>query len=159
MHLNQKLRAALANNQRARTAVAVMYLDIDKFKLVNDTYGHAVGDAVLIEFSRRLERCVRATDTVARLAGDEFIIVLESLTSAAQPALVARKIIAAMAAPCAVDDLALQISTSIGIAYGHTSNLTPDDMMTIADKSLYAAKSAGRNTFKIVVDRDAAEGS
>lgn len=146
--LDQTLSAALVRSKETHTAVAVMYLDIDKFKLVNDTYGHGAGDTVLIEFSRRLERCVRASDTVARLAGDEFVIVLENLTSAAQPPILAQKIIDAMIAPYSLGEVALQLSTSIGIAYGHSASATPAELMASADKSLYAAKSAGRNTFR-----------
>ena len=147
--LQEKMLEASARAKRSKTSMAVMYLDIDRFKAINDEYGHATGDAVLIEFGRRLKAAVRETDTVARLAGDEFVIVLEGLQNASEPKLVATKIIEAMATAHAIGKIKLQVSTSIGIAYAHTNNMTPDELLALADKSLYQAKKAGRNNFQI----------
>ena len=146
---NEKLDEAIGRSQRLKVRIAVMYLDIDHFKQINDTYGHATGDGVLVEFARRLGTCVRSTDTVARLAGDEFVIILEGLHSAAEPQLVAKKITDAMQLPCIVDGREIAATSSIGVAYGHTFNLTAADLLGLADKSLYAAKRAGRNTFRV----------
>ena len=150
--LNEKLEEAVARAKRSTRAVAVMYLDIDHFKQINDSYGHAVGDAVLVEFAQRLLQCVRVTDTVARLAGDEFIIVLEQLHSADEPRQVANKIIDAMMLPWWINGQALQPTTSIGIAYAQKSDMAAEDLLNLADRSLYEAKRAGRNTFRLALD-------
>lgn len=144
-HLNQKLAEAVARCQRSVDHLAVLFLDIDHFKQINDTWGHATGDAVLVEFANRLTATVRVTDTVARLSGDEFIVVLEGLKSTEEAHDVARKILAVLAPPMAVSGLSIPVGASIGIAYGYTKNLTPTDLLGLADKALYRAKQAGRN--------------
>ncbi|MFT5532752.1 MAG: diguanylate cyclase (GGDEF)-like protein/PAS domain S-box-containing protein [Candidatus Paceibacteria bacterium] len=144
-HLNQTLTEAVARGQRSIDHLAVLFLDIDHFKQINDTWGHAAGDAVLVEFGNRLKTVVRATDTVARLSGDEFIVLLEGLKLIEQAHEMARKILAALIAPFAWSGLSITVSASIGIAYGYTKNLTPTDLLGLADKALYRAKQAGRN--------------
>ena len=101
--LLERLPEALARGRRAGTGVGVMFIDVDRFKPINDAFGHAVGDAVLLEFGQRLKLCVRTTDLVARLAGDEFVIVLEGLHSTAEPQFIARKLLAALDRPFKVD--------------------------------------------------------
>jgi diguanylate cyclase (GGDEF)-like protein/PAS domain S-box-containing protein len=147
--LDELLPLALARAQRSEGALALMFLDIDKFKSINDSLGHAVGDAVLKEFARRLRDCVRSTDTVARLAGDEFVIVLEGLRSEAEPQFVARKIGAAIARPFLLDGIELPVSTSIGIAFHTGGLLTPSALLHRADQALYEAKNAGRSTYRM----------
>lgn len=147
--LNEKLAEAVARSHRTKSNVAVLYLDIDHFKQINDTHGHAAGDAVLVQFSQRLSACVRSTDTVARLSGDEFVIVLEGLQSVSESGLIAQKIVAAMVAPWPVNGVLTHVTCSIGIAYAHTFNMTADDLLALADKSLYRAKHSGRNTFMV----------
>jgi diguanylate cyclase (GGDEF)-like protein/PAS domain S-box-containing protein len=144
-HLNQTLTEAVARSQRSIDHLAVLFLDIDHFKQINDTWGHAAGDAVLVEFGNRLKATVRVTDIVARLSGDEFIVLLEGLTLTEQAHEVAHKILAALAEPVAWSGRSIAMSASIGIAYGHTKNLTPTDLLGLADKALYRAKQAGRN--------------
>jgi diguanylate cyclase (GGDEF)-like protein len=122
--------------------MALMFMDIDKFKSINDGFGHAIGDAVLKEFARRLVDSVRQTDTVARLAGDEFVVILEGLHSAEEPQFVARKILAQMARPFDLDGLELAVTTSVGIAFHDAEGAmtTPSKLLVRADQALYASK-------------------
>jgi diguanylate cyclase (GGDEF)-like protein/PAS domain S-box-containing protein len=145
--LDEKLAEAARRSHRSGAPMAVMFLDVDHFKRINDTLGHAAGDRVLQEFARRLKGCVRTTDTVGRLAGDEFIVILENLHAPAEAEAVARKIIASLAAEVLVDDSPIYITTSIGIAYTSGANLIPHELMAHADEALYAAKRNGRNTY------------
>ena len=144
--LDQRLAEALRRNQRSQSSMALLFLDIDKFKEINDTLGHAAGDDVLVEFGRRLQASVRKTDTVARLAGDEFVVVVEALHGIGESELVARKILDTVAKPWAIADGALAVSTSIGVAYAAAGASAPE-LLSLADKALYQAKAEGRNTF------------
>ncbi len=146
---NQRLPDALARAERSGHSVALLFLDVDHFKAINDELGHATGDEVLKEFGARLLRCVRGTDTVARLAGDEFVIVLEDLHSEAEARLVAQKIVAKINLPFMVADVPLRVTTSIGIAFHIRGPVTPADLLACADKALYEAKFAGRNQYRI----------
>lgn len=145
--LDEKLAEATRRCRRSGLGMAVMFLDIDHFKRVNDSLGHAAGDVVLKEFGNRLRASVRVTDTVARLAGDEFIVLLEGLHTATEAETVARKIIASMTPEIVVSSRPLYISTSIGIAHTDGSSLVPTELMAHADTALYAAKASGRNTY------------
>jgi diguanylate cyclase (GGDEF)-like protein/PAS domain S-box-containing protein len=149
---NEVLPLALARSGRSGLATVLMYLDVDHFKSINDTLGHAAGDAVLCEFAHRLLRCVRSTDTVARLAGDEFVIIIEGLHSDAETQFVARKIIARVNLPFDIDGRRLDVTASVGIAYHDSTGGAMDatQLLDQADQALYAAKKAGRNTFRIV---------
>ncbi len=145
----EKLDEAMARSPRAQRPMALMYLDIDHFKSINDTRGHGVGDAVLQEFAQRLRAAVRVTDTVARLAGDEFVIIVEGLNAREEASLVAAKIVAGMSAPMAVEGGDLQVTTSIGVAAVGPDMRSADELLAQADAALYAAKRAGRNTFSV----------
>ena len=145
---DDKLADAMARSRRSGQPMALMFLDIDHFKAINDTLGHHGGDAVLREFALRLSSSVRATDTVARLAGDEFVIILEGLHLADESATVAKKIIAAMTGAFDVLGHQRQVSTSIGIAIGHGDETDGEALLRRADDALYDAKAAGRNTFR-----------
>ena len=148
---DEKLAEAIARSSRTKRTMAVMYLDIDHFKVINDTIGHHGGDAVLREFAQRLQRCVRKTDTVSRLAGDEFTIILEGLQVDRESAIVAEKIITAMREPFAIGDARRIVTTSIGIAVRRADETSAEALLRRADEALYAAKSAGRNTFASLV--------
>jgi diguanylate cyclase (GGDEF)-like protein/PAS domain S-box-containing protein len=157
---NEVLPLALARSRRSGAAIALMFLDIDHFKSINDTFGHATGDFVLREFARRLLGSVRSTDTVARLAGDEFVIVLEGLNDPAEAEFVARKILAAMRLPFDADGRWLDVSTSVGIVYQPMSAdaaTTPAQLLAEADEALYAAKHAGRGTYRMALGGQPAE--
>jgi diguanylate cyclase (GGDEF)-like protein/PAS domain S-box-containing protein len=150
--LGHKLPEALARSRRLGVGLALMYLDVDRFKSINDTHGHAVGDAVLVEFARRLQRGVRETDTVVRLAGDEFVVLLEGLREPAQAEWLADKIVAAVTHPMLLEALQLDISASIGVAYlpFAAAGLSGDDLIGHADAALYQAKRAGRGGWRLV---------
>jgi diguanylate cyclase (GGDEF)-like protein/PAS domain S-box-containing protein len=151
---NEAMPLALSRARRASGGLALMYLDIDRFKGINDTLGHAAGDVVLKAFAARLQQSVRVTDTVARLGGDEFVIILEGLQSEDEAHVVARKIIANVAVPLELDGRTLVLTTSIGIALRAqvTANDPPsvDALIACADEALYAAKNAGRNTYRVL---------
>ena len=146
---DERLRDALLRSRRAQRPMALMFLDIDHFKQINDTHGHGVGDLVLKEFARRLSSCVRLTDMVARLAGDEFVIILEGLNTPEEAATVARKIGGALRVPLMVEERLLLVTSSIGISYVFGQEVTPAELVAKADSALYDAKRAGRNTFAI----------
>lgn len=145
---NEKLAQALARPVDAAAPLALMFLDIDHFKQVNDRYGHASGDALLKEFARRLSECVRPTDAVARLAGDEFVVLLEGLHTEEEPQFIARKIIAAVQKPFTIEECLVRVTTSIGVAV-RVFECEPSMLMKRADEALYEAKRAGRNTFRL----------
>jgi diguanylate cyclase (GGDEF)-like protein len=122
-----------------------MFLDVDHFKRINDTLGHGGGDAVLKEFARRMLGSVRGTDSVCRLAGDEFTIILENLLAPGEAQLVAAKILEAMRRPFDVEGVALAVSTSIGIACMAPGAQLAQQLTRRADVALYKAKELGRN--------------
>lgn len=147
---DEQLAMALGRWKRHGSAVALMYMDIDYFKQVNDRFGHAAGDEVLRVFGQRLQACVRNGDLVARLGGDEFVVLIEDLSSPATAEAIAEKLIAAMGEGIAVDDLVLHVTTSIGIAY--SANPAVSKVLTgAADAALYQAKEAGRNTYQLLM--------
>lgn len=148
-YLYEILDAALERGKRSGTPLAVLFLDIDHFKSINDTYGHAGGDLVLQEFARRLSHAVRKTDTVARLAGDEFVILLEGAKTRLEVEAVALKILHAIEQPWLLQGAQLTITTSIGIAFDHKCLGSGDSLIAQADEALYEAKAAGRNAFRL----------
>lgn len=152
VQLEEKLDDAVRYSRRYGLLMAVMFLDIDHFKSINDTLGHHGGDQVLREFAARLSASVRETDTVARLAGDEFVIVLEGLVVADEVLAVARKIVSAMESEFQVSGTLLKVGTSIGIAVREAEDEDAQALLRRADDALYRAKAAGRNTF-CVADR------
>ena len=149
---------ALARGQRNGQRVGLAMLDLDKFKPINDSHGHAVGDAVLVEFARRLTDSVRTGDTVARLAGDEFVVVFEleqSDNEAGEAGVLGQRIIDAMAPPFQIGALSLAVTTSIGIALADAARSQPGEVMQAADEALYRVKAQGRNGW-LVHDLDQA---
>jgi diguanylate cyclase (GGDEF)-like protein/PAS domain S-box-containing protein len=148
---NDRIAAALRRSQQSGMQVALLFLDIDGFKRINDTLGHAAGDEVLKEFARRLSGCVRSTDLVARLAGDEFVIVLEGIHTREECRFVARKILTSMRSEFRAGEIPVKVTTSIGVALGHGGAITSDALLKRADSALYAAKGHGRDTFEIAI--------
>lgn len=145
---NERLAEALARSRRSQHAMALLFLDVDHFKQINDTLGHAAGDQVLKTFAARLKDSVRNTDTVARLAGDEFTIILEGLHNADEPHAIARKILENIRQPILLPDRTLEVGTSIGVAFSDAS-CTEAELTAKADDALYEAKRAGRNTYRM----------
>ena len=143
-NLDQTLEWAKRHNQK----VALLYLDLDRFKIINDTLGHAYGDQLLQAVAKRLRQCVRAEDTVARLGGDEFTIILAEISNAEDAAKIAEKINRKLAKPIPVDDQELVTSASIGISIFPDDASNRHDLLKAADTAMYHAKERGRNTFR-----------
>ena len=128
---------------------AVLFLDLDRFKAVNDSLGHAVGDRLLCTIAQRLQQCIRTGDTVSRLGGDEFTILLDDLDSADSIQQTAERILTAVIQPVTIGNRQLSTSTSIGIAIGNVMYNSPADILRDADAAMYAAKTGGRNRYEI----------
>ncbi len=142
-----RLEMALSQARRDGTLVAVLQLDLDHFKDVNDTLGHDAGDQLLREIGRRLQELLRGTDTAARVGGDEFAIILTGVNAPDQVGVVASKIIQAAGRPVAYDKQELHAGASIGITFYPTDAEYPGQLLANADLALYRAKASGRNTF------------
>ncbi|WP_306397868.1 diguanylate cyclase domain-containing protein [Telluria beijingensis] len=151
---NETLQSVLARAARHGRAPALAYLDVDHFKRINDSHGHGVGDEVLREFGERLRACVRASDTPARLSGDEFVVILEEIDSREEAEGIAAKIVAAMRAPFATGAGMLAVSASVGVALWRPGQ-DEDGLLAAADGALYAAKEGGRDRY-VVGGRDPA---
>jgi diguanylate cyclase (GGDEF)-like protein/PAS domain S-box-containing protein len=137
------LGIAVKRSQRGNLRLAVMYLDMDDFKLVNDTFGHGMGDMLLHEVAKRLCLCVRDSDTVGRLGGDEFAILLENITKQEDAVLVAEKVLAALSAPYLLDGQTLISTPSLGIAVYPEHSRDEQHLVRLADEAMYTAKRAG----------------
>ena len=148
----ERLVQAISRSRRSAMPLALAYLDVDHFKQINDSIGHAGGDAVLREFGRRLNATVRVTDTVARLAGDEFVIVLEQVGSPLECRRIGDKLLEAMQAPFEIEGRQLAVTASIGFAWSAHPEQAP--LVHSADAALYASKQAGRNTASVLVAAD-----
>ena len=144
----QKLSDAMHASRRQQHLMAVMYMDIDRFKPVNDTHGHGTGDALLRAFAQRLTQTMRATDIIARLGGDEFTIIMEQISRPDDAAVLAEKIVAAMQQPFELDGITVRISASIGLAFYRDEDISPAVLLQRADVLLYQAKQDGRNTYR-----------
>ena len=141
-----RLKQALAHARRNHWMVAVIFLDLDRFKNVNDTLGHVVGDELLNQVSARLLGCVRAGDTVGRLGGDEFAIVLSSIAGQRDASIVGQKIMAALAEPFTLSASEMFVSASVGITLYPTDSADQDTLIRNADTAMYRAKALGRNS-------------
>jgi diguanylate cyclase (GGDEF)-like protein/PAS domain S-box-containing protein len=148
-HFNATLDDAIERHRGKGMRMALLFIDIDHFKSINDTRGHGEGDEVLKEFGRRLRDAVRSNDTVARLAGDEFVIVLEDLHNEREARLVAGKILSALETPFDLASGPLRVTASIGIASRGGVELGGSELLRRADAALYKAKEAGRNCYRI----------
>ena len=126
----------------------MLYLDLDRFKGVNDTLGHPMGDELLKVVARRLRHCVRETDTVARVGGDEFAIIQTDIEQPLDTAILARRIGEAVSAPYDLAGHAVVVGTSIGIALSPGDGVEPDGLLKAADMALYGAKADGRGTYR-----------
>jgi len=143
-----RLGQALSRARRHDTRGAVLLLDLDRFKQVNDSLGHSVGDGLLIEVAKRLQRASRQEDMVARLGGDEFTLILEDLDEGEQAAMVADKILEVFSHPMLIEGLELEVATSIGIATFPAEGETIDDLLKQADAAMYDAKESGGNQYR-----------
>ena len=145
---NQEMDAATAKLERFGTAYGLLFLDLDKFKLVNDTRGHATGDKLLVQVSDRIREIIRSSDVIARLGGDEFAIIMHQDCDAGAAAKLAAKLIAHVGAPYDIDDEVLSIGVSIGIALAPQNGTRPTQVLRNADLALYRSKDDGRGVFR-----------
>ena len=149
-----RLEQSIKYAKRQNTILALFFIDLDHFKEVNDTFGHNAGDAVLKEASKRLKNCIRGSDVLSRLGGDEFTIIMKDIKSHEDASLLAEKIIGEFEKPMLIDSLSIKLSASIGISlFGDKSDfLSTDDisenLLQNSDKAMYKAKENGKNNFQ-----------
>lgn len=158
--LRDRLGHALDRARRQGTTVGVLFLDLDRFKIVNDSMGHAAGDEVLRQTAGRLRELVRGEDTVARMGGDEFVVVLESLEGAAESRTVARRIGEELSRPFSVGEEEVHLSASAGIALSESADASAEELLRRSDVAMYRAKDRGGTGFHVfdpATDRWAAE--
>ena len=146
--LDDRLQQALAHAQRDKKKLAVLLLDLDGFKEINDDHGHETGDAVLVTTAHRLKECFRATDTVARFGGDEFVAVLEGQNSMEDSTPVAEKILSLLREPIRVGDRQFKLTASIGIAIYPSDSENAETLLRLADQAMYESKASGGDTFR-----------
>lgn len=147
-----RLRQALQRSNRSRRYLAILFMDLDGFKTVNDNHGHAIGDQLLTEAGKRLKDCIRSDDTVARLGGDEFIIILNALpdreSAESAAAQISAKIIRTLNEPFPLEGIEAQIGVSIGISLYPDDSNNEDELIRIADSAMYHAKKSGKNCYQ-----------
>lgn len=153
--LREYLTHEIIQARRRKTRLAALFLDLDRFKNINDTFGHAAGDWMLQQVAARLTACVRAGDIVSRCAGDEFVLVLIDIGTLAHAMQIARKVIAQVSAPYPLNGHALRVTASIGIAIYPESGQDFDSLVQNADAAMLAVKTNGHNRYQFVTDRTA----
>jgi diguanylate cyclase len=147
--LVQRVARAITRSKRTGVPFGVLFMDIDGFKTINDSLGHSVGDGVLQAFAQRLRQAVRRHGTIARIGGDEFVVVIENLDTSQDASVIASLILTHMEEDLVVDGVPLQVTPSIGIAMYPRDGDTVDELLKNADAAMYGAKQNGRNTFRI----------
>jgi diguanylate cyclase (GGDEF)-like protein len=148
MLLNDRIKQAIALAPRHANKVAVLFLDLDGFKQINDSMGHSIGDKLLQSVARRLVGCVRASDTVSRQGGDEFVVLLSEVQTLDDAALTARRMLQAVSATHAIDEHALGVTVSIGISVYPDDGLDAPALIKNADTAMYQAKDSGRQGYR-----------
>jgi len=146
--LNEKLLQTISQSKKSRLQFALLFIDLDQFKKINDTLGHNVGDIVLIEVASRLKNILREEDVLARLGGDEFTIILKNIKNIKVPAQLSTKIVDAMKEPIMINKQTLFISVSIGISIFPDDSTDKNDLLKFADSAMYKAKDEGRDNFQ-----------
>jgi diguanylate cyclase (GGDEF)-like protein/PAS domain S-box-containing protein len=144
-----RLEHALRRAAQSQSSLAVVFLDLDDFKMINDSLGHAAGDRILVAVARRLINCLKADDTAARFGGDEFAVLLEGMSSPAEACDVAERIIAELRVPLMIDDREMRVHASIGIAYSQYGADEPADLLQASDVAMYAAKAKGKGSYQV----------
>jgi diguanylate cyclase (GGDEF)-like protein len=144
-----RLTRALPVARRHNSELAVLFLDLDRFKPINDTWGHAVGDRLLESVARLLQRCVRNTDTVSRFGGDEFVVLLSEFSHPDDVVAFAEKILHAMRIPHSIDDHSLLATASIGIGLYPYDGVDPQTLLRNADTAMFLAKRSGGNAYRL----------
>lgn len=146
--LHQRLDHAIKSASRSETQLALFFIDLDKFKDINDTHGHKTGDKVLIETAKRIKNCIRVGDTISRYGGDEFVLLVENLSESYNVGLIAEKILSALSEPLYIEGSKLKVTPSIGISIYPNDGDTPESLLSYADTAMYQAKANGRNNYK-----------
>jgi diguanylate cyclase (GGDEF)-like protein len=147
--LLDRVDQAIRRNRRTRGAVALLYIDLDWFKEINDTYGHRTGDLVLKEVAARLQRAVRPSDTVARLGGDEFVVLCDPIADGTTAPAIARRVLVALTEPAELGGVRLDLSASVGVAVSWGARTSGTALLQAADACLYRAKRAGRGRLEL----------
>jgi diguanylate cyclase (GGDEF)-like protein/PAS domain S-box-containing protein len=148
MLLNDRLSQAITTAKRHKSALAILYLDLDRFKHINDSLGHLMGDRLLQSVAQRLKECVRASDTLSRLGGDEFVILLSEVAHVGDAAVCADKLLQAVRAPYVMDEQEINVCASIGIAIYPGDGSDADALLKNADTAMYEAKGRGRDNYQ-----------
>jgi diguanylate cyclase (GGDEF)-like protein/PAS domain S-box-containing protein len=146
-----RLTHALARSRRAGAPVAVLFVDLDHFKGINDAHGHRAGDEILVTVARKLEAAVRPSDTVARIGGDEFAVLCEDMSSERDVVVVAERLYASFSEPVLFDDERISVTGSMGIAFAQEGD-DPDRLLRNADAAMYKVKEGGRGSYEIFLD-------
>ncbi len=149
--LADRMEQALIQAQRRGERLAVVFLDLDGFKAINDQHGHAAGDHLLITLAQRMQQTLRDSDTLARLGGDEFVAVLQDVNDVSASAPMLKRLLDAACEPVQFGDLALQVSASLGVTfYPQDEAVAPDQLLRQADQAMYQAKLGGKNRFHVL---------
>ncbi len=146
--MQDRLHQAIIQARRGGGVVALMFIDLDRFKTVNDSFGRVIGDALLKQVAERLRNCLRDTDTVARLGGDEFIIMIPDAATAQVVGEVAQRVLSEFSRPFSDRDQEMYVSASIGISLFPRDGTDPDELVKHADRAMYSAKDSGRNMYR-----------
>ncbi|WP_169315296.1 sensor domain-containing diguanylate cyclase [Terriglobus roseus] len=154
--LKDRIQQGIFRADRTRQLMSVFVIDLDNFKQINDTLGHAAGDETLVTVARRLSGCMRSIDSVIRMGGDEFVIVLPEIRGVGDTEMLAARISRELAAPMIIAGQTVQVTSSIGITLYPGTALTPDDLLSEADGAMYAAKRRGKNQSELFVPKAAA---
>jgi len=155
--LQERIEHAALRAARSRAQAAILFVDLDRFKRVNDLYGHAVGDELLAAVAARLSSMVRPSDTLARVSGDEFVILCEDVADVVDVDLLATRIVEGFTAPFIIQDQPIRASASVGVAYSRPGETIAADLMDGADTAMYQAKRRGGGTYRFLDPQDAAE--
>jgi diguanylate cyclase (GGDEF)-like protein/PAS domain S-box-containing protein len=146
--LMEKLTQVLANAERHSLSFCLLFIDINEFKAINDSHGHAIGDAVLVEFAKRLKQVIRASDTLARFGGDEFVVLLEHTSAITDIQSIAEHLFSLVSNPLCMDNISFRLSCSIGTAIYPQDGTSLDALLAFADKAMYKNKLAQLATKK-----------
>lgn len=146
---HEKLEQSVKHGKRSNERFALLFIDLDRFKEVNDSLGHNIGDLLLKQTAKRIKKCLRDTDTIARIGGDEFTVILENVPNVEQVQLVTKKILTAVHTPFSIKTHQINISASIGITVSHLDGIEPDILLKNADSAMYLAKKEGGDRLKL----------
>lgn len=152
---HDRVQVAMAHAKRTSEKVAVCFLDLDRFKVINDTLGHRIGDALLRDVSARLATCLREGDTLARVGGDEFVVLLPSVSDTAAAGKIAQRLLDSLEAPMNIDGRELFVTASIGVSLFPDAGSDPESLVKHADYAMYRAKEIGRATYQVYAPTDA----